>query len=257
MSWGRDFIARHIYLKPDSPFSFCDLLVYMPVELPASPPLPPFNYFSLPNYPPPPPHTHTHAHTYTHTHTQVKCPFLLVFYPSCRSRKSKLFIRMFIILFSSVLFHSSVHQNLTICHLVQTNKSFVCRLDKSSIDVAWHDAQLCIGSMVHWLQSVIVLYKFKFFGFQILLRHQSTSLRSHMRCACALADQCLASCWKNQNVKICRENFVKILAILNYFTRFKIWAWRGIFCPGATKNLTGTKRPTTNNDPSCYSSEIR
>ena len=47
-----------VYLKPDSPFSFCDLSVYMPVQLGASPPLPPLNYFSLP---PPllPVHTHT------------------------------------------------------------------------------------------------------------------------------------------------------------------------------------------------------
>ena len=52
------FIAIHIYLKPDSPFSFCDLSVYMPVQLRASPPLAPLNYFSLP--PPPPPRAHTH-----------------------------------------------------------------------------------------------------------------------------------------------------------------------------------------------------
>ena len=53
------FIAIHIYLKPDSPFSFCDLSVYMPVQLRASPPLPPLNYFSLP--PPSPfPRAHTH-----------------------------------------------------------------------------------------------------------------------------------------------------------------------------------------------------
>ena len=53
---GRDFIAIHIYLKPDSPFSFCDLSVYTPVQLRASPPLPPLNYFS----PPPLPSAHTH-----------------------------------------------------------------------------------------------------------------------------------------------------------------------------------------------------
>ena len=53
------FIAIHIYLKPDSPFSFCDLSVYMPVQLRASPPLSPLNYFSLPP-PPLPPCTHTH-----------------------------------------------------------------------------------------------------------------------------------------------------------------------------------------------------
>ena len=54
------FIAIHIYLKPDSPFSFCDLSVYMPVQLRASPPLPPLNYFSLP---PPPPATSPCTHT--------------------------------------------------------------------------------------------------------------------------------------------------------------------------------------------------
>ena len=53
------FIAIHIYLKPDSPFSFCDLSVYMPVQLWASPLLPPLNYFSLP-HPTPPPRAHTH-----------------------------------------------------------------------------------------------------------------------------------------------------------------------------------------------------
>ena len=56
------FIAIHIYLKPDSPFSFCDLSVYMPVQLRASPPLPPLNYFSLP--PPPPPSATPRAHTH-------------------------------------------------------------------------------------------------------------------------------------------------------------------------------------------------
>ena len=50
------FIAKHIYLKPDSPFSFCDLSGYMPVQLRASPPLAPLNYFSLP----PPSRAHTH-----------------------------------------------------------------------------------------------------------------------------------------------------------------------------------------------------
>ena len=54
------FIATHLYLKPDSPFSFCDLSVYMPVQLRASPPLPPLNYFSLP---PPPPFPRAHTHT--------------------------------------------------------------------------------------------------------------------------------------------------------------------------------------------------
>ena len=53
------FIAIHIYLKPDSPFSFCDLSVYMPVQLRASPPLPPLNYFSVPP-PPATPRAHTH-----------------------------------------------------------------------------------------------------------------------------------------------------------------------------------------------------
>ena len=53
------FIAIHIYLKPDSLFSFCDLSVYMPVQLRASPPL---NYFSLPPpLPPPPPLPCTHT----------------------------------------------------------------------------------------------------------------------------------------------------------------------------------------------------
>ena len=52
-------IAIHIYLKPDSPVSFCDLSVYMPVQLRASPLLPPLNYFSLPPSPPLlPVHTH-------------------------------------------------------------------------------------------------------------------------------------------------------------------------------------------------------
>ena len=55
------FIAIHIYLKPDSPFSFCDLSVYMPVQLRASPPLAPLNYFSLPPPPPPPLPVHTHT----------------------------------------------------------------------------------------------------------------------------------------------------------------------------------------------------
>ena len=53
------FIAIHIYLKPDSPFSFRDLSVYIPVQLRASPPLPPLNYFSLPP-PPSPPRAHIH-----------------------------------------------------------------------------------------------------------------------------------------------------------------------------------------------------
>ena len=52
-------IAIHIYLKPDSPVSFCDLSVYMPVQLRASPLLPPLNYFSLPPSPPSSPCTHT------------------------------------------------------------------------------------------------------------------------------------------------------------------------------------------------------
>ena len=48
-----------------------------------------------------------HVWLWSDEHTQKnmpKCPFRLVFYPSCRSRKSKLFIQMFIILFISVLF---------------------------------------------------------------------------------------------------------------------------------------------------------
>ena len=53
------FIAIHIYLKPDSPFSFCDLSVYMPVQLRASPPLPPSTI--SPYTPPPPPRAHTHT----------------------------------------------------------------------------------------------------------------------------------------------------------------------------------------------------
>ena len=51
------FIAIHIYLKPDSPFSFCDLSVYMPVQLRASPPLHPSTISPYP--PPPPPRAHT------------------------------------------------------------------------------------------------------------------------------------------------------------------------------------------------------
>ena len=50
------FIAIHIYLKPDSPFSFCDLSVYMPVQLRASPPLHPS---TISPYPPHSPCTHT------------------------------------------------------------------------------------------------------------------------------------------------------------------------------------------------------
>ena len=51
------FIAIHIYLKPDSPFPFCDLSVYMPVQLRASPPHP---STISPSLLPPPPRAHTH-----------------------------------------------------------------------------------------------------------------------------------------------------------------------------------------------------
>ena len=85
MSWGRDFIAIHIYIKPDSPFSFCDLLVYIPVQLWASPPLPPFNYFSLP---------HTHEHTHAHTSRNLSAREIACW---CNSSNSTRFVPSFIL----------------------------------------------------------------------------------------------------------------------------------------------------------------
>ena len=57
-----EIFYRNTYIfKTRFPFSFCDLSVYMPVQLRASPPLPPLNHFSLPPPPPPPPRSHTHT----------------------------------------------------------------------------------------------------------------------------------------------------------------------------------------------------
>ena len=78
------FIAIHIYLKPDSPFSFCDLSVYMPVQLRASPPLSPLNYFSLP--PPLPPCTHTHTSRNQSARTVLE-RYRLLMYKSSKSTR--------------------------------------------------------------------------------------------------------------------------------------------------------------------------
>ena len=81
------FIAIHIYLKPDSPFSFCDLSVYMPVQLGASPPLPPLNYFSLP-----PPLLPVHTHTHTPQGISRQGPFWKDIACWCNSSKSTRFV---------------------------------------------------------------------------------------------------------------------------------------------------------------------
>ena len=70
------FIVIHIYLKPDSPYSFCDLSVYMPVQLRASPPLSPINYFS---HSPPPSTVHTHTSRNQSARTVLERYRLLVY----------------------------------------------------------------------------------------------------------------------------------------------------------------------------------